>query len=86
MSNDGLVLTPSLVMVTVSDVSDGFGFRPFLQQPPMMTRLLSWLTVQTLDFHLASVRMSGREIQAPCSALHWVQLGLKAPPQTMLPD
>ena len=82
MSNDGLVLTPSLD--TVSEVISAS-----VLPPPIMTRLWSWLTVQTLEPDLSSVRMSGRVTQAPCAALHWVQLlsvSVLDPPQTMLPD
>ena len=82
MSNDGLVLTPSLD--TVSEV-----ICAVLLPPPMMTRLRSWPTVQTLEPLFSFMRMSGRFSQAPCAALHWVQLlsvTVLSPPQTMLPD
>ena len=46
-----LVLSPSLE--TVSEVSSAAPS----SYPPMMTRLLSWLTLQTLDQVLFSVRV-----------------------------
>ena len=82
MSNDGMVLTPSLV--TVSEV-----FIASILYPPIITRLWSWPTVQTLEPHLSSVRVSGRVDQFSCAALHWVQLLLVSgfpPPQNRLPD
>ena len=61
-----LVLSPSLD--TVSEVS--FAASP---NPPMMTRL-SWLTLQTLEYPLTSVRERGSVTQPPCCTLHWRQL------------
>ena len=64
MLNVILVLSPSLE--TVSEVSSA-------PLPPMMTRL-SWLTLQTLDPNLSSVRVRGSVTQPPCWTLHWRQL------------
>ena len=80
MLNDGLVLTPSLA--TVSEV-----FLAASLLPPMMTRLWSWLTVHTDEAHLSCVRLTGRVTQAPCSALHLMQvLSVPYPPHNMFPD
>ena len=57
-----LVLSPSLE--TVSEV-----FRACAPSPPMMTRL-SWLTLQTLEATLPSVRVRGSVTQPPCWTLH----------------
>ena len=64
MVNVFLVLFPSLE--TVSEVSSAY-------HPPMMTRL-SWLTLQTLEPNLSSVRVRGSVTQPPCCTLHWRQL------------
>ena len=74
-----LVLYPSLE--TVSEV-----FSTSL--PPMMTRLLSWLTLQTLEATLFTVRLRGRVTQPPCWTLHCMQLlcvDEAYPPHTMFP-
>ena len=80
MLKELLVLAPS--METVSDVSSG------APRPPMMTRL-SWLTLQTLEPHLSSVRVRGSVTQPPCWTLHWRQLlsvDEFPPPHRVLPD
>ena len=79
MSNDGLVLTPSLD--TISEV-----FRAPSLSPPMITRF--WPTVQTLEPSLSSVRLSGRVTQSLRVAFQIVQLLSDPlnPPQTMFPD
>ena len=82
MLNDGLVLTPSLE--TVSEVS----FAAPLTHWPMMSRLWSWLTLHTDEPRLSCPRLTGRVTQAPCSALHLMQLlpAVFIPPHIMLPD
>ena len=80
MLNVMLVLSPSLE--TVSEVSFAAPF------PPMMTRL-SWLTLQTLEAPLISVRVRGSVTQSPCCTLHWRQLlrvGGYPPPHRVCPD
>ena len=76
-----LVLSPSLE--TVSEVSFA------ALSPPMMTRL-SWLTLQTLEPHLSSVRVRGSVTQPPCWTLHWRQLlsvdESYPPPHRVFPD
>ena len=62
-----LVLSPSLE--TVSEVSSAAPYRP-----PMMTKLLSWLTLQTLESSLPAVRLRGSVTQPPCWTLHCTQL------------
>ena len=81
MLNAILVLSPSLE--TVSEVSSAASW-----YPPMMTRL-SWLTLQTLDPSLSSVRVRGSVTQPPCCTLHWRQLlsvdESHPPPHRVLP-
>ena len=80
------VLSPPLE--TVSELSSAATSPPRPPYPPMMTRL-SWLTLQTLDPHLLSVRVRGSLTQPPCSTLHWMQL-LRVdetyPPHRVFPD
>ena len=76
-----LVLSPSLE--TVSEV-----FCAVINHPPMMTRLLSWLTLQTLDPSLSAVRVRGSVTQPPCCTLHFTQLlsvDKSYPPHSMFP-
>ena len=78
-----LVLSPSLE--TVSEVSSAAPS----SYPPMMTRLLSWLTLQTLDQVLFSVRVRASVTQPPCCTLHCTQLlfvDAHNPPHSVLPD
>ena len=79
MVNVFLVLFPSLE--TVSEVSSAY-------HPPMMTRL-SWLTLQTLEPNLSSVRVRGSVTQPPCCTLHCTQLlsvdESHPPPHRVLP-
>ena len=65
--NELLVL--SLSLETISEVSLAAS-----SCPPMMTRLLSWLTLQTLDPSLFSVRLRGSLTQSPFWTFHWMQL------------
>ena len=61
-----LVLFPSLEIV--SEVSSA----PC--HPPMMTRLLSWLSVQMLEYPLSPVRLRDSVTQSPCCTFHCTQL------------
>ena len=76
-----VLLVLYLSLETVSEVSAR-------QSPPMMTRLLSWLTLQALEYSLFSVRVRGSVTQPPCCTLHFMQLHLAAhvhPPHSILP-
>ena len=81
MLNVLLVLTSSLE--TVSEV-----LHAAAPLPPMMTRLLSWLTLQTLESSLYSVRVRGSVTQPPCCTLHCMQLLAVDgyPPHRVFPD
>ena len=85
MLNVLLVLSPSLETVSevFSEPSPSKGVHP-----PMITRL-SWLTLQTLEYSLSSVRVRGSVTQPPCCTLHWMQLLFvdeTYPPHRMFPD
>ena len=77
-----VVLSPSLEIISEVYATSSY--------PPMMTRLLSWLTLQTLDCHLSSVRVRGSVTQPPCCTLHCMQLLLvdktDPPPHRVFPD
>ena len=76
------MLSPSLK--TISEVSIAAS-----SFPPMMTMLLSWLTLKTLDPCLFSVRVRRQRVtQPPCWTLHCMQLlcvDEAYPPHTMFP-